>query len=138
MKRLKTFLLILRVSIVRSAVIAELFSFLLYLGGRCLLLFNKIHACAWLMRSHRNSRLLKRHLEIEKLLEKYHLLQSRVIDQAVPRLDTQQTKIWPSCVFKLKEPIGDEKEVLLFKFNDTFTIWAHPQLKTNVRYYESQ
>ena len=122
MKRLKTFLLILRLNLVWSAVTAEMFSFLLCLGGRCLLLFNKIRACAWLMRSHRNSRLLKRQLKIERLLEKHRLLQSWVIDQVVPRLDTQQTKIWPSWVFKLKEPIGGEKGVLLFKFNDTFTI----------------
>jgi len=120
MKSLKTFLLISRLRLVHSATTAELFSLLLYCGGRCLLPFSRKHACAWLMRSHRNSRLLERRMKIERLLEKHRLVQVHIIDELLRQPDVQQLKIWPSWFFTLKEPDTSEKGVLLVKFNVTF------------------
>jgi hypothetical protein len=112
----------MRLSFVRSAKTAEMFSLILYLVGWCLLTFSKRRSCACLMRSHRNSRLVKRQLKIERLMEKHRLLENTMIDQLVAQFDIQKVKISPSWVFKLKEPTESEKGVVLFKFNDTFSV----------------
>jgi hypothetical protein len=72
------------------------------------------------MRAHRNTRRQRRRRFLERLFQKYGLLEPAVIDAQFGIYDPKIQVVHPEWIFQLKEPTADEKGVLLVMFNDTY------------------
>ncbi|MEP0828062.1 MAG: glycosyltransferase [bacterium] len=99
----------------------ELFSLVLYLAAKMLIPFESVRATALLMRSHRNTRNLKRHMEIEALFEKHHLLTGKILSKLMPEHFRREVML-PGRIFKVKEPGENEKGALIVKFTAIFAM----------------
>ncbi len=97
---------------------SEIFSFLLMVLGLILLPVSRIQSMGLLMRSHRNTRKLKRQLFIERTYRKFNLNSLDVVTRLFPKR-IYVDRIYERRVFKLKEPQGKEKGVLVMKYSDT-------------------
>jgi glycosyltransferase involved in cell wall biosynthesis len=70
------------------------------------------------MRSHRNTRIERRRLFIEKRFRKGNLLSGEIIDALMP-VSFRHEGFYHGRVFKLKEKGPDEKGVILINYNET-------------------
>lgn len=116
--KLKMMFRVLTTQIRFSIAASELFSFLLMTLALTLLPFSRTQAMGLLMRSHRNTRKLRRQLFIESIYKKFHLNSLEVVTRLFPKR-IYVDRIYERRVFKLKEPRGKEKGVLLMKYSDT-------------------
>lgn len=99
----------------------ELFSLVLYLTAKVLVLFAPVQATAFLMRSHRNTRSQKRQRIIETIFEKHHLLNEKILIKLMPEHFRPEVML-PGRIFKVKEPHGNEKGALIVKFTAIFAM----------------
>lgn len=99
----------------------ELFSLVLYLTARVLVLLAPVQATAFLMRSHRNTRSQKRQRNIETIFEKHHLLNERILIKLMPEHYRPEI-MSPGRIFKVKEPQSGEKGALIVKFTAIFAM----------------
>jgi len=119
-RRLKVMLWILSTRIKYNPFVNDMFGLALLCIGLLCLPFSHLKAAAYLTRSHRNTRKMKRQTFIERLLKKSNLLRKEIIDHLVATRATDEP-LYAGRVFKLKEKHGQERGVLIMKFNDTFT-----------------
>jgi glycosyltransferase involved in cell wall biosynthesis len=116
---------------------SETVSFLLMILGALIAPFSRAKAAQWLMLSHRNTFQPKRQMQREYFLERFGLLDSKVIDRILPQTEHNDDSTFEQRVITLKEPSGNEKGVILLKFLDTF-IWlraAHDIERLLKEYY---
>ena len=123
--RIKIGVKILALRVKHNPTTSEVFSFSLLLAGILMLPLNKVMATSFLMRSHRNTRKLRRQIFIEGFLHKFGLFDGNIMDKMIP-VKSRGQDVYPGRVFKIKEASNNEKGVLILTFNNTFT-----QLKAN-------
>lgn len=116
---LKLFLQILKTKIVYSRWAGELYSHLLYLFGLVFLWVNKPKAAFLIMRAHRNERSESWRIRLENTLLKHNLLQPDIIETLIPE-KFRHEGFYHGRVFLLKEKKGNEKGVIIIKYNETF------------------
>jgi hypothetical protein len=73
------------------------------------------------MRSHRNTSRLKRKIIIEGIIKRFSLYETRILKALIPDSFHHDDIFWRRA-FVLKEPSGNEKGVVLLKFNETFSM----------------
>lgn len=114
--RLRIALKIIKTDLKFSVAVSELFSLSSFWAGLLLLPFDKKRSAAYLMRSHRTTRRVKRQVMLEKILIKYGLLDKELMLTSIhSRYD--DSSLFHKRIFKLKDKKGEERGVLIISFD---------------------
>ena len=120
LRRLRIYRIVLQTRIRYSGTTMDIFSRLLFLIGRLLLLVDRTTAAAYILRAHRNARTVKRQRRIETLMKGHGLLQPEIVGGLVPT-SFRHEQFFYGRVLKVKERHESEKGVLIVKFSETFS-----------------
>lgn len=119
MKKLLILMRILKAKLIYSRRAAAVYARFLYYSGLLVFLMNEQKAAFLIMRAHRNERNEIRRRRYERTMLRNKLLRPAIIDSLIPRRFRHEG-FYHGRVFLLKEKEGDEKGVIIIKYNETF------------------